>query len=83
MKKKVAVKLIKIVLPAALAGLNTMPLNRPFTARQVCGPTVWNNLTKGQRINAGHVLRAIVALGYIDLKAAGQTSSNHLLYTLA
>jgi hypothetical protein len=83
MKKIEAVKLIKIVRSAAIKGLPAVPHSTPCTARKICGPTVWNNLTKGQRINAGHVLRAIVALGYIELNAAGTSSSNHLLYVLA
>jgi hypothetical protein len=82
MKKIESVKLIKIVRSAAHAGLNSMPVNRPVTARQVCGSAVWDSLTRGQRIYAGRVLRAIVALGYIDLNGSGHSSSNHRLYTL-
>jgi hypothetical protein len=80
MKNAKAVRLIKIVWPATLAGLHTMPHDRACTARQICGPTVWNSLTNGEQKYAGRVLRAIVALGYIPLQHARESSQHHLRY---
>jgi hypothetical protein len=80
--KDVCRPLARRVTLAVLQGEQSMQLDKPRTARQICGKAFWNGLTVAEQLFAGRYISAAVRLGLFGLKRSHRDSSNHWRYRI-
>lgn len=69
------------ILHAVQARIPALSIGPQFSTEELCGEDLWNELTNGEKKQAGKVITAAAAAGALPLRDEGKDSANHHHFT--